>query len=136
MSDAAIIDKMKLNVLGKILSAIKPLVQAGKYEAAGRTATDFIKMAYYLESKEDVFLGEVLEGVCLQLAEDLEAYEISKEDRETLTTSIAKHLDIITASYAKGVTTHDMLVDIRYDATIFQFVTARVSPARLARPLR
>ena len=121
---------MELNVLGKILSEIKPLVQAGKYEAAGRVATDFIKIAYYRESKEDVFLGEVLESVCLQLATDLESYEISNEDRKRLTASIIKHLDVITTSYAKGATTHDMLVDIRYDATIFQFATARTSPAR------
>lgn len=127
---------MVLDVLDKILSAIKPLVQAGKYEAAGRTATDFIKMAYYVESKEDVFLGEVLESVCLQIAEDLERYNISNEDRKKLTATIVKHLDVITTSYAKGATTHDMLVDIRYDATIFQFTTARVSPARLPRALR
>lgn len=127
---------MALNVPDKILSAIKPLVQVGKYEAAGRTATDFIKMAYYRESKEDVFLGEVLEGICLQIASDLESYEISNEDRKKLTASIVKHLDAIITNYAKGASTHDMLVDIRYDTTIFQFATARVSPARSRMPPR
>ena len=123
-------------VLGKILSEIKPLVQAGKYEAAGRTATDFIKTAYYLESKEDVFLGEVLEGVCLQLAEDLGNNEISEEARKKLTVSIVKHLDVIIARYASGVDTHDMLVAIRYDATTFQLATARFAPNNSRLPIK
>ena len=121
---------MGSDALDNILAAIKPLVKAGKYEAAGRAATDFIKTAYYLKSKEDVLVGEVLESIYLQVDAELRTYKIPNEARERLTADLIEYLDTIIINYAKGIATHDVLVDMRYYTTVFQFSIARTSPRK------
>ena len=126
---------MTSDALGRILVAIRPLVQTEKYDVAGRTATDFIKTAYYLESKEDVFLGEVLETVYLQVGVELKTHKIPDEARERLTATLVKYLDTIITNHAEGIVTHDVLVNMRYDTTVFQFSIAKnISDPQFFRP--
>ena len=105
------------------LSNIKLAVQDGKYQAASRLATDFIKLAYNLESKTDLFVGEVLEGVCLQINHELHMYEIPDEDKNKLNENMIKHMDNLQIAYDTQDSLLSILVDLRNYTTVFQFTS-------------
>lgn len=105
------------------LSNIKLAVQDGKYLTAGRLATDFIKLAYNLESKTELFVGEVLEGVCLQIGHELRTHEIPDEDKNKLNENMIKHMDNLQIAYNTQDGLWSILVDLRNYTTVFQFTS-------------
>ena len=119
------------------LGRVRAAVQQGKYLTAASASTDFIKLSYHLECKPELFLGEVLENVYLQINHELELYSIPKQSQSDMKEKMTKHLDNLLAAYDRQEDLYGILVDIRYEATVFQFEVAlkhkasqRVRPSR------
>ena len=105
------------------LSNIKLAVQNGKYYVAARLATDLIKLAFQLESKTELFMGEVMEAVYLEIHHELDTYEIPDADKKELNENMIGYVDKLMVAYDKQDDLLDVLVDLRNDATIFQFTS-------------
>lgn len=103
------------------LERIRTRLQEGRYEAASIACTDFLNLAYHLERKTDLFIGEVLEAVCLQTARELQMYSVPRDVKDSLLEKITKNVDRLLAAYDVNDNVCDILVDIRYDITVFQF---------------
>lgn len=103
------------------LSHIKLAVQNDKYLAAGMLATDFIKLAYNLERKTELFVGEVLEAMCLQINHVLATHEIPDADRNKLNENIIKYMNELQIAYDAQDDLWNILIDLRNYATVFQF---------------
>ena len=106
------------------LFRVKSAIQEGKYLVASRLATDIIRLSYHLESKTELFLGEVLEGIYLQIHQGFEMYEIPDADKNDLNAKMIKHIDRLLVAYSTQNDLWDILVDIRYDVTVFQFTVS------------
>ena len=103
------------------LERISAAIQNGKYSTAGHACTDFIKLAYHLECQAELFIGEVLEAICIQIDGEVESYTIPKEDLKSMKDKMSRHMDKLLAAYDAQHDTHEILMNIRYDATTFQF---------------
>lgn len=105
------------------LARIRTGVRQGRYAATTSACSDFIKLSYQLDRKPELFLGEVLESVCLQIGNDLHTYAVPRDARKDLQEKMDKHLDRLLAAYDAQEALYDILIDIRYEATVFQFET-------------
>ena len=103
------------------LSNINLAAQDGKYRTAARLATNLIKLSYNLESKTELFLGEMLEGVFIQIHQELEMREIPDADKNDLNVKMNRHMTNLLTAYDTQNDLYDVLVDMRNDTTIFQF---------------
>lgn len=103
------------------LRSVQTTAKKGHYYGAGLLATDFIKLSSQLDYKEGVFIGEVLEGTYLQLYGELDSYEIPKDTKKALQDKLASHMDDLVTAYESRGNLINILEDIRYEATIFQF---------------
>ena len=106
------------------LSNINLAAQDGKYWNAARSATNLIKLSYNLESKTELFLGEMLEGVFIQIHQELKMYKIPDKDKNDLNEKMNRHMTNLLAAYDTQNDLHGVLVDMRNDATIFQFIAS------------
>ena len=106
------------------LSNINLAAQDGKYRTATRLATNLIKLSYNLESKTELFLGELLESVFIQIYQELEMYEIPDADKKDLNEKMNRHMTNLLAAYDTQNDLCSVLVDMRNDATIFQFTAS------------
>lgn len=106
------------------LSNINLVAQNGKYHTAAKLATNFIKLSYNLESKKELFLGELLESVFTQISQEFEMREIPDIDKENLSKKINQHMTNLLTAYDTQNDLCDVLVDMRNDATIFQFTAS------------
>ena len=105
------------------LERIRTGVQQGRYEATVRVCSDLIKLSYQLECKPELFIGEVLESTCLQVGNALQAYVVPEDVKNDLQERIGSHMDRLLTAYVAHADVHGVLMDIRYDATVFQFET-------------
>ena len=106
------------------LSNINLAAQDGKYRTAAKLATNLIKLSYNLESKTELFLGELLESVFIQIDQGLEMHEIPDEDKKDLHKKMNQHMTNLLAAYDTQNDLYDVLVDMRNDVTIFQFTVS------------
>lgn len=95
-------------------------VREGRYLSAGQLASDFIKLSSYVEHKKGVFTGEVLEALYLQLDRELRVYTVPKQIQNELKEKMIQHMEHPLTSYQSNSDPLDILVDMRYDVTIFQ----------------
>ena len=100
---------------------INQTAQDGKYRSAARLATNFIKLAYNLESKTEVFVGEVLEAIYVEIDYELETYEVPSTVKNDLKKKLGQHMAKILVAYDTQGDLYGVLVDMRNDATTFQF---------------
>lgn len=108
----------------QMLTEIKRAIQKGKYNVASRYAVEFIKRAYFLQLKKDVFLGEVLEAIYVQINQEINTHAISNEDKSVLNKLMVSNLDELMNAYATNSDVYGALINMRYNATVFQYTTA------------
>ena len=114
------------------LSNIKLAVQNDKYLTAGTLATDFIKLAYNLECKTELFLGEVLEAMCLEINHELATHEIPDAEKKKLNENMIKYLNNLQIAYDAQDDLWNILIDLRNYVTAFQFTSdVKYQPRRL-----
>lgn len=87
-------------------------------------ATDLINMAYHLQSKEDLFLGEVLEAIYLQIHQTITSYRIPDDHKAAIDKAMESGLDDLIRAHTTKGDINGMLVDMRYNATTFQHTAA------------
>lgn len=103
------------------LADVRTAVWQGKYLVAASACADFIKLSYHLDRKPELFLGEVLEGVCGQIGHELNIHIVPEKDKKELKDTMTKHLDNLLAAYDAQKDLCGILTDIRHAATVFQF---------------
>ena len=108
----------------QVLTEIKQAIQKGKYNVASRHATEFIRRAYFLQLKKDLFLGEVLESIYTQIYREVNTHEISKEDKDAFDELMVNNLDKLMDAYATNSDVYGALINMRYNATVFQYTTS------------
>ena len=107
-----------------IFTGIKQAVQSGKYNVAARYAEDFIKMAYYLQSKRDMVLGKVLEGIYVQIHREMVTHAISDKDMVALHKLMMRDMEDLMSAYTANGDVYKVLNNMHYNATAFQHATA------------
>ena len=100
---------------------VRNAIQQGEYTKAGHASTELIKLAYHLECQKEVFIGEVLEAICLQTGRELKSYHIPNEDLASMKKKMRGYMDKLIDAYTNEQEVHDILMDARYHATVFQF---------------
>lgn len=117
-----------------IFEAIRSSIEAGRYHGAGVHAADFITLAYRLQSKTDLFVGEVLEAAYIQIHHATRAHAVPDKDKTILNELMLRELDTLIRAYNDGDGLYEALAEIRYDATAFQHSVIdmydRVEPSR------
>ena len=105
------------NSMIKIVNAI----ENGKYFTASQASTEFIKLAYHLECQNEVFIGEVLEAVCIQMSHEIKSYAMPDEDVACIKDRMSKYANELLDAYNKQQETCAILVNLRYYTTKIQF---------------
>lgn len=109
------------DVFKKILHNVHDAVQKDKYRIAAMESTDFIRLACNLKSENEVFIGEVLESICMQIHQIINAYDVPDEEVLSITNKLSEHINNIIQVYENQQDVCNILKSIRYDATLFQF---------------
>ena len=109
--------------LANILRGVKQAVHDGEYQVASRYTEDFITLAYHLQLKKDLFLGEVLGSVYAQIDSEIETHAVSDEDKSALNKLMVHNLDDLMKAYVAEGDVYDALINMRYNATAFQSAT-------------
>ena len=105
------------------MERIRAGIRRGRYSATTGACSDFIKLSYQLECKPELFLGEVLESTCSQIGNDLRTYVVPEDVRKDLQKKMDEYFDRLLTAYYAHEDLHDILIDMRYDVTVFQFET-------------
>ena len=100
------------------LSNINLAMQDGNYFSAIRLAANLIKLSYNLESKTELFLGEMLESVFIQIHHELKMHKIPDADVNALNEKMNLHMTNLMAAYDTQNGLFDVLIDMRNDATV------------------
>ena len=107
-------------VLMSILTDIQSAIQAETYAVAARHASSLINLAYHLQSKKDVFLGDVLESICMQIHDALTTHEVTDHDKGPLHDILVDQMSkLMTAYTGNNKNVYGELIDMRYAATTF-----------------
>ena len=96
-------------------------VEKGKYSTAGMASTEFIKLAYHLECQNEVFVGEVLEAVCMQMNYEMKYYAVPDEDVACIKDRMSKYMNELLNAYNKQQEMCAILMNLRYYTTKIQF---------------
>ena len=113
------------------LSNINLAMQDGNYFSAIRLAANLIKLSYNLESKTELFLGEMLESVFIQIHHELKMHKIPDADVNALNEKMNLHMTNLMAAYDTQNGLFDVLIDMRNDATVFQFTVSTQYEVRI-----
>ena len=113
------------------LSNINLAMQDGNYFSAIRLAANLIKLSYNLESKTELFLGEMLESVFIQIHHELKMHKIPDADVNALNEKMNLHMTNLMAAYDTQNGLFDVLIDMRNDATVFQFTASTQYEVRI-----
>lgn len=92
------------------------------FQSSFRLVMDLTRVAAYADFKQGVLVAEVLEGVLSQIGHLFEAYEIPAGERAEITRAISRQASLLSSVYrSDGSATYEILSDMRFAATKFQF---------------
>lgn len=100
------------------VEAILDALERGQYSLAARASGNLTRLAYSLESVDDVFIGEVMSAVCGHVDYVLRSYHVDGGDMNNIHESIVATMGILVTAYKErtdGVGT--ALQNLRYLAT-------------------
>ena len=85
-------------------------------------AADLARVATYVDFKQGVLVMEVLEGIFNQVGPLFETFDIPEKDGKYIKDKIAQGVVSLSSVYGKdALATHDILAELRFAATDFQF---------------
>ena len=108
-----------------------------EYNKCAELCTDLIKFAWRLQEDREIFIGEILESVFYQLAEELEISDSSNnknisEYKSQIYEQMLQLLQKVIESYVDGASDelYNSLIKIRVTATDFQFTLVQLNGER------
>ena len=110
----------------KIASAI----YRGQYRVAASAASNLTRVAYSLDSIDDVFIGEVMSVVCGHVDYVVRSYYVDKENMDVVHAQIAAYMDELVANHKKQQNICHILQQIRYVATTLALDAEQDYPPR------
>ena len=114
--------------------AISNAIERGQFHLAASASNNLTRLAHSLESMEDVFVGDVMSAVCGHIDYVLRSYLVSREDRDVIHATIARHtVDLVNARKEQQDVCH-ILQHIRYDTTSFVLDPEQRYPPRINPP--
>lgn len=108
-------------MIQNILVQIREAVRNSDYNIAFRNAVNITHLGYYMESKTDVFLGEMLEGIYNDINYALITHDVSDDDKVVLNKGIVKDTNRLVDAYSvMDDAVPKILIDMRYATTVFK----------------
>ena len=105
-------------------------IERGQYHIAASSAGHLTRLAHSLESVDDVFVGEVLSGVCQHIDYVLRTYLVDDDEADSIHTQIRGQMVELAAAYVKQQDVSNILQRMRYVATRFVLDAEQRYPPR------
>lgn len=111
---------------------VAKILEEGKYEGCFLKNAELTQFANFLHNEDWILLCEVLESVCLNMAELVNAHEIPEDVRAVISEKLGKGLESAVDAHEDGdeLSKYRAIRSIRADATTFQFNAFTTYPER------
>lgn len=122
------------DALNDEVNKIVVAVYEGRYNIAASAASHLTRLAHSLESKDDVFIGEVLGVACGQVDYVMRSYHVVEKDMSAFDQHMASHIGKLAEHHAGQKNICQVLQDIRYVVTTLLLTAEHSYPPRTTLP--